>query len=82
MLPEHGRELTGFSRAKSAGFLLSNPWTGYDFGGDEKDMERFFFAATLFVIALAGLIAATSHGGVLGLPALAPRPDAIAVFSR
>ncbi|MFY8107072.1 MAG: hypothetical protein ACOVKO_09155 [Elstera sp.] len=45
-------------------------------------MERFFFAATLFVIALAGLIAATSHGGVLGLPGLAARPEAITVFSR
>jgi hypothetical protein len=54
----------------------------YDFRGAEKDMERFFFAATLFVIALAGVLAATSHGGTLSLSDIAPNPARIAAFTR
>ncbi len=49
-------------------------------------MERFVFAATLFVIALAGVLAATSNGGVLGLSGLTPplvsRAEGITAFSR
>ncbi|WP_269747117.1 hypothetical protein [Elstera litoralis] len=44
-------------------------------------MERFFFAATLFIIALAGVLAATSHGGSLSLSDLTPRANA-AAFTR
>jgi hypothetical protein len=54
----------------------------YDFGGAEETMERFFFAATLFVIALAGVLAATSHGGTLSLSDIAPKPARIATFTR
>jgi hypothetical protein len=61
---------------------LSFPLDIYDFEGAEKDMERFFFAATLFVIALAGVLAATSHGGTLSLSDIAPNPARIAAFTR